>query len=188
MTTPELQQSGLDYTEFDGRPIEWWKAYKRRYLSIPQKISEEAKPILTETFPDPKLHKHVARITRSQQEGHTTVLTTSGHMIQFQPAREAQEATPAAPALIVASKDIDARGVALIMAHYKQKGKEFEPDQIPFADSASQKFKDHVRGLWGELQQEQRQPRSRLELSDIELREAGCLHPMPAKIGRKMHV
>ena len=181
MNTPEIQQSDLDYTEFDGKPVEWWRAYKRKHSVIPQHIPEDAKPVVAELFPDPQLQKHVARIARSAQDGHTTVLTTSGRLIQFQPAREAQEGKPAASALIVVSRDIDAAGVSLIMARYKSKGREFEPDQIPFADGVDQKFKDHVRGLWAELQEQQKQPRSPLELSVQDMRDMGSVHPMPAR-------
>jgi len=156
MIAPKSFEQGYDYTEFDGMPLEWWQGYQCRHKTIRPDIGGADKKMLAALIPDTGLHQHVARIGRSREEGHTTLLTTSGHVIQFIPDEKATAGNEAKRGAVYASTNVDAKGIALVMSHYGRDGFKFTPDQIPFTKTASAEFKDHVRTLWAEAQKQQK--------------------------------
>ena len=157
MNAPDTLENQYDYTEFDGKPAEWWQSYARKRKRIEPKIDEPDKPALAAVIPEPSLQKHVARIATSQAEGRTTVLTTTGVVIQFQQQQPAVSPGQAPkPGAVHVSRNFDAASVAIVMAHYERKGLNFTADQLPFSRGCSAEFKDRFRTLWTEVK-EQRQ-------------------------------
>ena len=154
MTAPTMQtkiisETSRDYDEFESRPVEFWKAHRKKHGSIPQTIDDAQRKMLTRWIPDEALHQDVAMIGRSTHDNRLTLLTTSGQMIQFahNPARHT--------GVIIMPRDIDAKGIALVMEHDRKLGCHFTPETIPFGAGADEAFKTHVRKVWAEVQHQQ---------------------------------
>ena len=144
MTIPRTTDIGHEYTEFDGMPLEWWAAYGKKKGAIERDIKPKAQAVLDILLPDQAMQAHVARVGQSEQ-GSTTLLTTSGQAIQIQQERK----------LIVVPKDIDHKGVAVLMSYYERYGQKVGIDQIPFRNTASPEFRQHVTKLWAEVKAQQ---------------------------------
>ncbi len=148
MNAPELSEGSYDYTEFSGKPLEFWQEHRRRNKKIAQEIGKEEQKTLSDLLPDQSLHKYIARVAKSAEKGHTTLLTTSGHVIQLVPATAKQKA------VYVVDRDIDKDGIRVMMGIYAKDGFRLTPETLPFGANVDDEYKNHVRKLWAEVQNE----------------------------------
>ena len=152
MTAPEISNAPYDYTEFEYLHPNWWRELRLHTGVITPRISVIDQTILARLIPDETVLPHIARLGRSRDLGHPTILTTSGHVIQSIPPAGKN------PGAIRVDQDIDAKGVEIIMALYAKGGHSFTANQIPFGKTATAEFKEHVRKLWSEVQGRQSMP------------------------------
>jgi hypothetical protein len=156
MNAPTLDADTFDYVDFDGASPDWWRAYRKRQPTqvIEPVLNKTQRDNLTAMIPNASLHKHVARVAISGEEGRTSLLTTTGQLIQEAPSRAATASQPATRGAVFSSRDIDAAGVALVMSIYERQGFNLTAEQIPFSKAWKPEETDRIRKLWAEVQQE----------------------------------
>lgn len=154
MNAPTLQPDSFDYVDFDGASPEWWQAYRKRQRVpvIEPHLSDKGHAIVAATIPNRDLHKHIARVGSSREDGRVSFLTTTGHLIQEAKPQPAAESKPAGRGAKFISRDVDAAGVAVVMSMFERDGFKLSAEQIPFGKTWKAEDKNRIRKLWAEVE------------------------------------
>ncbi len=184
-----ITDQGLEETHLYHREASWWKKRVENdgNLNVSwMQIDDDGKALISRYVKVPELHKFIILAARSETHRYPTLFTDDWFRpIQFQDCGPGAAGFSHRPQIVL-SADTDLEALSVVCAYLTlEQGRPPKADNLPFAPSATPRFRQHVGIMWQNLasspdhQGAFKPPRPEISWSSLYPPRPGLFDPRP---------